>query len=86
MTLEEKRVIKSMESEAKRLGRFERIYPTQNSKKYRNFFDEDRPLNQIAIDHLNGKLKNLAQTARNRVLKPKIPRKQVVAHLSDHRR
>ena len=56
MTLEERRVIKSMESEAKRLGRFERIYPTKNSRQYRNFFDEERPLNAMAIDHINGKL------------------------------
>jgi len=74
MTLEEKRVIKSMTSEEKRLGKFERIYPTKNSKQYRNFFDEDRPLNTIAIDYINGKLNSLAQTARNRVLKPKMPR------------
>ena len=75
MTLEERRVIKSMESEAKRLGRFERIYPTKNSRQYRNFFDEERPLNAMAIDHINGKLTQCAQTARNRVLKPKMPRK-----------
>lgn len=84
MSAEEARVIKSMQAEDKRLGGFERIYPTKDSKSYRKFFDEDRPLNAIAIAHLNGQ--PMVTSARSRVLKPKIPRKTPVTHLLGNRR
>lgn len=36
--------------EAKRIGNFERIFPSKDSKDYLEFFDEPRPLNSLLIE------------------------------------
>lgn len=45
MTNEEKIALKETEEEAKRRGKFKRIFPNINFHYYKQFFEEDRPLN-----------------------------------------
>jgi hypothetical protein len=47
-------VIKYAEDEYKRQGKFKRIFPTLNFLHYKQFFEEERPLNYL----LNSRLVN----------------------------
>ena len=45
MTKEERILLKDTENEYKRRGAFKRIFPTVDFLYYKQFFEEDRPLN-----------------------------------------
>jgi hypothetical protein len=66
-----------MEAEMKRLGQFERIYPTPNSNIYKNFFDDERPLNTLALNWINGNVrKELATSTSRGQLPPRTGKKR----------
>lgn len=45
MTKEERQTLKETEEEYKRRGAFKRIFPSIDFPYYKQFFEEDRPLN-----------------------------------------
>jgi tubulin polyglutamylase TTLL5 len=48
-TKDERGVIKETNAENARCGNFERIFPTELSINYKNFFEMERPYNQILL-------------------------------------
>jgi len=55
MTKEEKYAIQDTIDENKRRGFFKRIFPTVDYLYYRQFFEEDRPLNRLLDEKLMSK-------------------------------
>ncbi|EAS01764.2 tubulin-tyrosine ligase family protein (macronuclear) [Tetrahymena thermophila SB210] len=53
----ERYVIKEAEDEIKRCRRFKRIYPNENSFKYKTYFDVERPLNVLLRNYEMDKFK-----------------------------
>ena len=47
LTKEEKVVVKYAEDEFKRRGKFKRIFPSLDFLYYKQFFEEDRPMNYL---------------------------------------
>mmetsp|Transcript_28588 Transcript_28588/g.50840 ORF Transcript_28588/g.50840 Transcript_28588/m.50840 type:complete len:209 (+) Transcript_28588:1077-1703(+) len=69
MTSEERAAVKETEEELKRCGSFDRIFPSEISINYRNFFEEERKLNTLVCNHL-GKLHRKGQFIYRRAAKP----------------
>jgi tubulin polyglutamylase TTLL5 len=69
MTAEERAAIKETLEEVKRCGGFERIFPSEISINYRNFFDEERKLNTLICNHL-GKLHRRGQLVYRKATRP----------------
>ena len=47
MSKEEKTILKDTEEEFNRRGGFKMIFPTHNYLSYKQFFEEERPLNMF---------------------------------------
>lgn len=59
---QEKQLVKEAEMEFKRRGKFKRVFPSVDYHYYRQFFNEERPLNYILDQRLMSKrrLSNVA--------------------------
>ena len=63
LTLEEQRVVRDMEEETARSGRFKRIFPARNSYQYKKFFEAERPLNTMLANYCFSRGGELSGTA-----------------------
>ena len=63
-TREERQVLKETEDENKRKGLFKRIFPSRDYLYYKQFFDEDRPLNHFVDSKLMAKKRVNTHAAR----------------------
>ena len=71
MTKEEKFVLQSSIEEYKRKGFFKRIFPSVDYLYYKQFFEEDRPLNRLLDERLMAKKRD--QTHQARMMNEKLP-------------
>lgn len=69
MTKDEKINLKETEEELKRRGAFKRVFPTIDFPYYKQFFEEDRPLNYFLDAQLYSKLRTMNPLA-HRNLEP----------------
>lgn len=63
-TKEERHVLQDTVDENKRRGFFKRIFPTIDFLYYRQFFEEDRPLNRLLDEKLTAKRRDNTHIAR----------------------
>lgn len=69
LTAEERAALKETEDELKRCGNFDRIFPSEVSINYRNFFEEERKLNSLVCSNL-GKLHRKGQIIYRKPTRP----------------
>lgn len=57
MSKEEKTIVKESEDEMRRKGKFKRIFPSFEFAYYKQFFEEDRPLNYLLDAKIMNKMR-----------------------------
>lgn len=59
----EMNILKETQAEMKRAGNFERVFPSEYSFIFRQFFEEERPLNYLVSGEIAKMRKNAARSA-----------------------